>query len=737
MRLMLRHKVIGLAVFSAAVPVLCLCLLVLFKDGELRNKVSNELDDLIAEDLRHVTQSVYSLCKTADELIQGQVDSNLRIAHKLMDGYGKIRLGPETVKWDAVNQFTLQKESVILPRFFLGSTWMGQNTTFAAQTPVVDELKELAGGTCTVFQRMNEKGDMLRVATNVPNNDKDRAIGTYIPALNPDGAPNKVVAAVLKGDTYHGPAYVVNSWYVSAYEPIRDAAGKVIGMLYVGVKQESVPILRQTIMDVKVGDGGAVYVLQGSGTKKGEVLISPKDKDDGENWWQQTDADGQMVYQPILAEAVKLKDGEVGRKQMTVHETLGQPGKVAIANFTYYPAWDWVIVTLGYEDDFYDALKETDAAFQKLLFHSALWGIGSMLLASVIALFIGSRIARPISDITDVAGMVASGDLEGASARANEMGAACSKPGNFLSGMNNDETETLIEAVGRMIDQLNSLIRQVKKSSISLISTATQIAATSRQQESSVSALGASSSEIAAAVKQISATSQELVRTVEGVTEVAADTADLADAGRTSLSGMESTMRGLEKSTGSISAKLAVISEKASNINSVITTITKVADQTNLLSLNAAIEAEKAGEYGLGFSVVAREIRRLADQTAVATLDIEQMVKEMQSSVSAGVMEMDKFSEEVRRGVADTGSIAGQLARIIAQVQVLTPRFETVTEGMQSQSKGAQQINNAMSQLTEVASGAEVSVREFNQAAQQLHDAVRALREEVSRFKVD
>src|SRR5207302_1442110 len=85
---------------------------------------------------------------------------------------------------------------------------------------------------------------------------------------------------------------------------------------------------------------------------------------------------------------------------------------------------------------------------------------------------------------------------------------------------------------------------------------------------------------------------------------------------------------------GSITGKLAVLNEKTTNINSVVTTITKVADQTNLLSLNAAIEAEKAGEYGLGFAVVAMEIRRLADQTAVATYDIEKMVKEMQSAES-------------------------------------------------------------------------------------------------------
>src|ERR1700681_3630636 len=111
------------------------------------------------------------------------------------------------------------------------------------------------------------------------------------------------------------------------------------------------------------------------------------------------------------------------------------------------------------------------------------------------------------------------------------------------------------------------------------------------------------------------------------------------------------------EASASINERLAVLSDKAGNIGTVVTTITRVADQTNLLSLNAAIEAEKAGEYGRGFAVVATEIRRLADQTAVATYDIEQMVKEMQQAVSAGVMGMDKFSEEVRRGVADVRSV--------------------------------------------------------------------------------
>ena len=192
----------------------------------------------------------------------------------------------------------------------------------------------------------------------------------------------------------------------------------------------------------------------------------------------------------------------------------------------------------------------------------------------------------------------------------------------------------------------------------------------------------------------------------------------------------------MHEATTSIASKLAVLSEKASNINTVVTTITKVADQTNLLSLNAAIEAEKAGEYGLGFAVVATEIRRLADQTAVATWDIEQMVKEMQSAVSAGVMGMDKFSEEVNRGVSEVQQIGSQLADIIEQVQTLTPRFDLVNEGMQSQTRGAQQISEGMVQLNEAAQQTVESIRQSTLSLESLKDAAQDLQVGVSIFRV-
>jgi methyl-accepting chemotaxis protein WspA len=301
-----------------------------------------------------------------------------------------------------------------------------------------------------------------------------------------------------------------------------------------------------------------------------------------------------------------------------------------------------------------------------------------------------------------------------------------------LSG--NGEFGILADGFKTMIEKLSSLIRAVQQSGLQVNTSATEIAATAQGQLSTANEIAATTSEIGATSKEISATSKELVNTMKEVTDVAERTAALAGSGQSGLTRMKSTMQQITEASSAINARLAVLSEKASNISGVVTTITKVADQTNLLSLNAAIEAEKAGDYGRGFAVVATEVRRLADQTAVATSDIEQSVKEMQSAAAAGVMGMDKFSEEVRRGVEVVQRVGEELAQIIQQVQTLTSNFETVNEGMQSQSLGAQQISDALVQLSDAAKQTVESLRQSNLAIEQLNEASRRMQTGVSKF---
>lgn len=299
-----------------------------------------------------------------------------------------------------------------------------------------------------------------------------------------------------------------------------------------------------------------------------------------------------------------------------------------------------------------------------------------------------------------------------------------------------DAIGKLARGVQLMVANLNSLVSQVQRSGIQVTSSATEIAAIAKQQETTIAEQAATTNEIAATATQISATTKELVNTIDEVAGAADRARQSASDGYGNLETMETTMQNIVDAAGSIAQKFEVLNVKALNINSVVTTITKVADQTNLLSLNAAIEAEKAGEYGLGFAVVATEIRRLADQTAVATLDIEQMVKEMQSAVSSGVLSMEKFSDQVRRSVEDVNQVALQLAGIIEEAQNFAPRFENVQQGMHFQSQGANQIKQAMVQLSESAHQAVVSIKQSNSAIDALNDAAHTLQEGVSKFRV-
>jgi methyl-accepting chemotaxis protein len=358
-------------------------------------------------------------------------------------------------------------------------------------------------------------------------------------------------------------------------------------------------------------------------------------------------------------------------------------------------------------------------------------GLALMMVLGAVALAL-RHLFRPLARLTGVAAKIADGDIKAAAADLECAGPRCDRE----NARENDVTHRLTLAFRKMTAGLNSLIGLVQQSGIQVTTSSTEIAASARQIEAAAAEQVASTAQVAETSRQIAATASGILSAMDEVDRAVADAAGMAGESRQGLALMEESMQKLVDSTAFVSSKLAVISEKATTIGAVVTAINKVADQTNLLSLNAAIEAEKAGEYGRGFSVVAREIRRLADQTAAAALDIEGMVGQMQSAVSAEVMEMDKFSEEVRRRVADAAEVGKSLGLIIDRVGALEPSFATVKAGMLGQSEDAGRISEAMTQLTEAAVQTRDSLQEFNRAAEQLNEAVRGLRDEVRRFRV-
>jgi len=369
----------------------------------------------------------------------------------------------------------------------------------------------------------------------------------------------------------------------------------------------------------------------------------------------------------------------------------------------------------------FDAVDKATGASALQLERLILFGAPlSLIFVALVGLLVSRNITVPLSRIEAAASRMAGGDFTvslGDTARGDEIG-------------------SLSRSFSKMIGALSELIGQVQRSGLQVNSSAVEISATTKEQQTTAGEVATTSAEISATAKEMSATSSELLKTADSVSTVAEQASELASGGKEGLDRMEKIMRGILEASAGITSKLGVMNEKAGNINAVVSTIGKVADQTNLLSLNAAIEAEKAGEYGRGFAVVATEIRRLADQTAASTGDIEQMVKEMVSAVSAGVMGMDKFGEELRRSAAEISAVGTQLDRVISEVQSLAPSVESVNEGMRSQTQGAQQISEALTQLGEAARLTADSIRDSSRAIDQLNEATSGLQSGISRFKL-
>jgi methyl-accepting chemotaxis protein len=657
-RLSLRQQVTGLAILAAVFATGTVAVLVVLNERSTSQSVDRDVNAVIDVRVVHNAERAWGTCALAQKFIQRAVNSSLLVGEDSLKHAGGVKEVGQTMTWNALNQYSQIGSQVTAPVWSLGGTVLKGDRSFEHHIPVIDDVTKETGDTATLFQRVNADGDMLRVATSVVAADGERAIGTFIPATMPDGTANAVIKTVLSGQTFRGRAYVVNAWYITAYQPLMNARGEIIGMFYVGVKQESALSLRDDLTaSAKIGEHGSVSVYYGnqSQTFDNKALLEPLSL--------AADLRSQWLPQ-VLEKAPKLEGGKTGGVIVTDPRT----GAQVMVHYVYFQPWDWIIAVAADSRDFSSTTDKVRSQFQELLLQSIVGGLVALLLGAIFAFFISRRITGPMADL-----------------------------------------------------------------SIHLTSNATQIASSAVQQQANVATFMASTNQIAAAVKEISATSQELLRAMVEIADAAEKTTVLAKEGRQGLKGMETSMQTLSSASGSISSKLATIRSKAARINSVVTAITKVADQTNLLSLNAAIEAEKAGEAGAGFAVVAREIRRLADQSAIATLDIEQMVEEMQEAVTSGVEQMRDLSGAVQGGISSAEVIRGQFGEIIERVESIAPRYETVQQGMQNQSEGAQQISDAMWQLTETARQTSDSVNDLNDVSRQLHEAVRVLKERIFR----
>ena len=378
----IRTKLISFTLLLALVPLGVGALLSL-------GKFTEDLKQAYESDLEHIVANIHAMCGAQQELLQDKLTSDLNTAHYVFFQNGQsVSISKDHfLEFTAEDQSTNELSRIRVPLWSIGGKSITEEYT------LVDRVQKLVGGTCTVFQRI--EGDrLLRISTNVLRANGTRAVGTYLPASS------EVAKTILRGETYRGRAFVVNAWYITAYEPIRNESNEIIGALYVGTPEQSALSLKEAIKSIKIGKTGYAYIMDSSGN----LVVHPAKE--GENILGVKDSSGFEYIREIASKALLLKENEVGTLRYPwANMELGETSpRMKINKYQYFRDWDWVIVAGSYEEEIFEGVARTK-------FFITLVALGTIALAILLTVMLSRVLTRPVMELTDVTARMAGGDL--------------------------------------------------------------------------------------------------------------------------------------------------------------------------------------------------------------------------------------------------------------------------------------------------------------------------------------
>lgn len=648
-QLKLQTKLVIYGIGMTVLPMLAATGIVMIQNHRMAKAAQEETQVLAGADLDHLCRGAYDLCRTQSDTISQMLGSSLNVARDLIRREGSVCLSDEQVDWTAVNQLTQQSQHVRLSKMKIGQVTLESNGSLQTSSPIVDAVRQLVGGTCTIFQRMNDDGDMLRICTNVQKLDGTRAIGTYIPRTNPDGSPNQVVASLLQGQPYTGRAFVVDKWYITAYEPICDAQNKVIGALYVGLPQENVDSLRESIMSMQVGQSGYVFVLDSAG----HYVISKDGKRDGECLWEAKDADGTFFIQEMARKAIASNEGQIVEQKYPWKNQDDQTARMKIARIIYYKPWDWVIGAGAYEDEFYNSTRRMgDIATSCMKVYAAI--MSGILVLVVTTWFVVSkqltvRIARVIHLITEGAEQVFNAATQvAASSQSLAEGASQQAAGLQETSSSLEEMASQTQQNAANANRANTLSTESKKSA-----------------DDGASAMGRMSE----AIRDIQNSSDQTSKIIKVIDEIAFQTNLLA------LNAAVEAARAGEAGKG-----FAVVAEEVRNLairsaEAAKNTSTLIEESVKKAKFGVSISTEVQTTLGQIVESVTKA-SNLVDEITTASNEQSQGIEQINSSVAqmdtitqqnaacaqqsaSASNELKAQAEALKRGAAELQSIVG------------------------------------------------------------------------------
>ena len=559
------------------------------------------------------------------------------------------------------------------PGLYLGEEVLNNN--FAE----VDEFKQMSGGVATLFVRSGE--DFIRVSTSLTKQDGSRAIGTALDHQHP------AYQRLLGGQGSVGRAVLFDRSYMTQYSPVRDASGKVIAVLFVGFDYTDAQNAQfDNLKRFRIGQTGSLALL------------------DEQKHWLVPPAGVQALDQSI---PVML-------------DLAAKPGK---GRFWSDKNEDFYSVAVPFEGGPWSVV----ASMPKAEIRAVTWSVGirlaigsllAMLLAVGAAVWLLRSKLQPLGDLVRQAEALGAGDL---SARLNVS--------------SHDEIGQLARSFNQMGEALSTMVSHIRKAAEDVNSRAQALSGLSGGAYEGMEQQSGEITSMAGAVEEFSATSLNIADNMGNTERLAQDNAQQTRIGRTSMQEASSSLEHIATALNSTATVINTLGQRSQEIGGIVGVITAIAEQTNLLALNAAIEAARAGEQGRGFAVVADEVRNLASRTRQATDEISGMIQSIQQETGNAISTMEQGNVLMQEGLARNADVASALARIDEQSRSAGQQFAAITTATQEQSSTATLLSSNLQSIALANSEQREVVSNLAITAKELETLAAGLRHEVDRFR--